>query len=400
MTRFVELHTLHHVPPSLLNRDDTGAHKRQMLGGVSRLSLSPQSQKRACRTRFEEELDIGQRGMRTGILPGQVRDDLVATNWDEAEATAAVKTVFDQVRISTNGETTPNLLFVPALARAEIVALCQQHRAELAKAKLAKSVMDAVKRGMANAFNPGRTVAIALAGRMVADPKWDMEPVEAALSISHAIGTNAAKAGSELDDFTAVDDAKQAAEIAGAGHIGMKEYGSTVFYRFCVVDVDRLTSNLDGDGDVAELALATHLSTMPVTLPGGAHRRANSGGPHAPDILQVVASRCFGFAALPARRRKRAGRRSRPDRHVDLHDHHHGPLCGERVPALLHLVSGLWLSRPSRLREQEIRGDARRQVGDHQRRQDLAIYAAYGPEAQRRRTRATAATSSIPGTGS
>ncbi len=43
MTLIVDIHALHTVPPSLINRDDTGAPKTAVFGGVPRRRVSSQS---------------------------------------------------------------------------------------------------------------------------------------------------------------------------------------------------------------------------------------------------------------------------------------------------------------------------------------------------------------------
>lgn len=68
MTRiFLDVHTLQTVPPSNLNRDDTGAPKTAVYGGVPRARVSSQAWKRATRTYFADEhlLDPSELGVRT-----------------------------------------------------------------------------------------------------------------------------------------------------------------------------------------------------------------------------------------------------------------------------------------------------------------------------------------------
>ena len=53
---YVDLHVLQTVPPSCVNRDDTGSPKTAVYGGVRRARVSSQAWKRAMRTMFREEL--------------------------------------------------------------------------------------------------------------------------------------------------------------------------------------------------------------------------------------------------------------------------------------------------------------------------------------------------------
>jgi CRISPR system Cascade subunit CasC len=64
---FLDVHALQTVPPSNLNRDDTGAPKTALYGGVPRARVSSQAWKRATRTYFADEhlLEPSELGVRT-----------------------------------------------------------------------------------------------------------------------------------------------------------------------------------------------------------------------------------------------------------------------------------------------------------------------------------------------
>ncbi len=53
----IDLHVLQTVPPSNLNRDDTGSPKTAVYGGVRRARVSSQAWKRATRESFQGLLD-------------------------------------------------------------------------------------------------------------------------------------------------------------------------------------------------------------------------------------------------------------------------------------------------------------------------------------------------------
>ena len=53
---YVDLHVLQTVPPSCVNRDDTGSPKTAVYGGVTRARVSSQAWKHAMRLRFRETL--------------------------------------------------------------------------------------------------------------------------------------------------------------------------------------------------------------------------------------------------------------------------------------------------------------------------------------------------------
>ena len=99
--------------------------------------------------------------------------------------------------------------------------------------------------------NKNHAVDIALFGRMLASsPKFN---VEAACQVAHAIGVSASVI--EDDFFTAIDDLKQEADDAGAGHLGETAFGSAVFYNYICLDFDLLVKNLDGDEPLAKKAV-------------------------------------------------------------------------------------------------------------------------------------------------
>ena len=67
----IEIHMLKNYPPTNLNRDDTGAPKTSVFGGVSRGRISSQCLKRSWRTAplFQEAVGTENLGVRTRKLP-------------------------------------------------------------------------------------------------------------------------------------------------------------------------------------------------------------------------------------------------------------------------------------------------------------------------------------------
>ena len=62
---YVDVHVLQTVPPSCVNRDDTGSPKTAVYGGVTRARVSSQAWKRAMRLMFRELFSEEQVGLRT-----------------------------------------------------------------------------------------------------------------------------------------------------------------------------------------------------------------------------------------------------------------------------------------------------------------------------------------------
>ena len=260
MSDFLQLHLLTAYGPSNLNRDDTGRPKSVLFGGAPRLRISSQSLKRAWRTSdvFRGKLD-GHLADRTQRLGEDVRQRLVEGGMDEEEALAVARkiaNVFGKLRAESS--LTPafieQLAFVSPEERAEAFALADR---ALAGEELEAPKPDDVLRRTDAAAD------IAMFGRMLADdPKFNRE---AAVQVAHAITTHRAVA--EDDYYTAVDDLKSRdePEDAGAGFVGVQEFGAGVFYLYLCVDRGLLLENLGGDravGDASVAALAEAAATV------------------------------------------------------------------------------------------------------------------------------------------
>lgn len=63
--QFIDIHILQTVPPSNINRDDTGSPKTAYFGGVKRSRVSSQAWKKATRDLFPDFLDEANLGTRT-----------------------------------------------------------------------------------------------------------------------------------------------------------------------------------------------------------------------------------------------------------------------------------------------------------------------------------------------
>ena len=65
MTTYVDIHLIQSVPPSCINRDDTGSPKTAVVGGVKRHRVSSQAWKKATRDEFKHLLPAEKVGIRT-----------------------------------------------------------------------------------------------------------------------------------------------------------------------------------------------------------------------------------------------------------------------------------------------------------------------------------------------
>ena len=106
----IDVHILQTVPPSNLNRDDTGSPKTAFYGGVRRARVSSQAWKRATRKAFDSTLDTAELGIRTKrlvqVLSTRVTDIAPQITADDA-TTAATSTLGLAVKLE-KPRTKPN----------------------------------------------------------------------------------------------------------------------------------------------------------------------------------------------------------------------------------------------------------------------------------------------------
>lgn len=265
MSTYVDIHVIQSLPPSCVNRDDSGSPKSAVYGGVRRLRVSSQSWKRAARLYFNNLLDASDVGVRTKrvaeLLAAQIAEDAP----DLAEsAPNLVGEVFKLAKIKLSAPRKKDgplesgyLLFLSTsqIARLAELAIAAARSGEALDAKAVKKI-----------FKEAHAVDIALFGRMVAD-NTDLN-IDAACQVAHAISTHAAQ--NEYDFFTAVDDEKSRSEEedAGAGMMGTVEFSSATMYRYATVNVDMLRHNL-GDGQAALRALEVFIRGFCLSMPTG-----------------------------------------------------------------------------------------------------------------------------------
>lgn len=247
---FVDIHVLQTVPPSNMNRDDTGSPKTAIFGGVRRARVSSQAWKRATRLDFQRSLDAQDLGVRTKRVVELVADEVLRLAPEAPEPPEAVRAAAASVLTAAGIKVQPARKrgapdesgYLILLSRLQIEAL-----AALASESL-RSGSAPNKKAAHAVLKDKNSVDLALFGRMVADVT-DLN-VDAAAQVAHAISVHAVE--TEYDYFTAVDDHKHddAEEDAGAGMIGTVEFNSSTLYRYATVDVAQLAKNLVGDVEV------------------------------------------------------------------------------------------------------------------------------------------------------
>ncbi|MDR3083875.1 MAG: type I-E CRISPR-associated protein Cas7/Cse4/CasC [Streptomyces sp.] len=312
---FLDVHALQTVPPSNLNRDDTGAPKTAVYGGVPRARVSSQAWKRATREYFNDEhlLDAGELGVRTkkvvDVLARRILEKDESLGETAAQQLAAeviqatgLKIVVPKRKADAakDGEPEPlpeakYLVFLSSRQIDGLARLALDGAADI-KAHLKDKNNKAKAKQIADTLH---SVDIALFGRMVADVT-DIS-VDAAVQVAHAISVH--RSETESDYFTAVDDHSTDAE-PGAGMIGTIDFNSATLYRYAALSVHQLLANL-GQGlrddepatTPVRRAVEAFLTGFVSSLPKG---KINTFGNHTlPDavVVKLRTTRPISFVA-------------------------------------------------------------------------------------------------------
>ena len=304
MKTLIEIHALQNFAPSNLNRDDTGAPKDALFGGTRRARVSSQCSKRAIRGYFEQKREEGffssdELAVRTKRVY-QAIADLLDGKRDKAEAMAKAEIALSYVKLkAAEGGKTQYLLFlgkreVTTLADAIhefwdqiVTAPTESDEKSKGKGKGKKAVASAspkeVQERLDAIFNGGKAVDVALFGRMLADmPEKNQN---AACQVAHAISTHSVER--EFDYYTAIDDLKPD-DKPGADMVGTVEFNSACFYRYAVVDWEKLVENLQNDTALATKGLRAFLEGFVVAEPTG---KQNTFAAHNPPEFVAVSVR-------------------------------------------------------------------------------------------------------------
>ena len=258
---YVDLHVIQTVPPSCVNRDDTGSPKTAIYGGTMRARVSSQAWKRAIRLRFRQTLSVEDVGQRTKLVTALIAEQLMQLRPDYAEKKAQVlaKKVLDAAVVkgkdkekktekaekAEKAEKEEALFFIsPKQVRALAEIAAEQENEKFDKGQCLK------------ALNDHPSVDLALFGRMVAaEPQLNFDAVA---QVAHAISTHTVE--NEFDFFTAVDDCVPKA----AAYLGTVEFNSATLYRYATVNVSELEKALAEQTPAAVRAFAeAFIRSMP-----------------------------------------------------------------------------------------------------------------------------------------
>ncbi|MES2355659.1 MAG: type I-E CRISPR-associated protein Cas7/Cse4/CasC [Pseudomonadota bacterium] len=302
MKTIIEIHALQNFVPSNLNRDDTGAPKDALFGGTRRARVSSQCLKRAVRQHFNQKKDEGFFGadelaVRTKRVCLAIAD-LLKGKREQDDVLAKAEIALSYVKLKTaEGGKTQYLLFlgqreIAGLADAiheywdQIISVIEEG-GEKSKGKgkkaAANSAPKEIQERINSVFNGGKAVDVALFGRMLADmPEKNQH---AACQVAHAISTHSVER--EFDFYTAVDD-RQPEDTTGADMMGTVEFNSACFYRYAVIDWEKLVENLQDDTKLAEKGLQAFLEGFVVAEPTG---KQNTFAAHNPPEFIAISVR-------------------------------------------------------------------------------------------------------------
>lgn len=309
---YLEMHALHTLPYSNVNRDGLGSPKSCFYGGTQRIRVSSQSWKRSARLVVESRLETPT--IRTRQIAQTVGARLVEEHgWGEDDARRAGRAILHAYKQppSDASDDTSVLLWLPSTVVTELAQLAIDNRDVItsiplpevdAKGKVKKQSKEdkaasdvSIRAAVATMAAPAseilnsRNPTIALLGRMLANTPD--HTVDGATQVAHAFTIH--EAAPDFDYFTAVDDC---AKNSGAGHLATAEFATGTFYRYCNINIRQLVDQL-GDVDTA-LSLAEAWAQAFLTIvPSG---KKNSTAPAtAPDLVHL-AVRAAPLSLAPA----------------------------------------------------------------------------------------------------
>ncbi len=273
---YVDLYALQSVPPSNINRDDTGSPKTAMYGGALRARVSSQAWKRAMREVFSDLLPESQLGVRTKFIVPLIAERIAAKRGDLSEQAADfAKAILEAADIEStktkrkgSDEGTLATKYLVFIARRELEGLADvaiawadeginpnSQPSNKEKKKRAESVK--------TAFKGIQAVDVALFGRMLADAS-DIN-VDACSQVAHAISVN--EIAQEYDYFTAADDCS-ASDNSGAAMIDTVGFNSSTLYRYATVNLDALMDQL-GSAKATSSGVAAFVEAFVKSMPTG-----------------------------------------------------------------------------------------------------------------------------------
>ncbi|MDR1134579.1 MAG: type I-E CRISPR-associated protein Cas7/Cse4/CasC [Clostridiales Family XIII bacterium] len=266
---YIDMHVIQALPPSCLNRDDTGSPKSAMYGGVRRARVSSQSWKHAMRLMFKEHFDQSDLGIRTKRLVEYVAEEikLLDSSKSDEQVTELAERIINAANVSTADGKAKALFFIGAQQAknlAKLVVNTDFGEMDALEENEKKRKEKTLKDNAHAILVKDNAVDVALFGRMVADdPSLNSD---ASAQVAHAISTH--RADTEFDYFTAADD-RAPEDNAGAGMIGTIEFNSSTLYRYATVAAHELYGQLKENADATVKAIVEFVRAFAKSMPDG-----------------------------------------------------------------------------------------------------------------------------------
>ena len=315
----VEFHIIQNFAPSNLNRDDSNTPKDCEFGGCRRARISSQCIKRSLRNHDSFKNAVrdagGSFGTRTKRIIAKISELLIQQyGKPEDESLVVAKravALFGVKRDDKQPEKTSILLYLGENEISDIAEIASKNDITLLaseisveeeidesaeeekgggkkKKKSPKPTLTAEQKaiqkelqkvvGEARLKNAAYAADIALYGRMVADKNVKNMNVVAACQVAHAISTH--KVEMEMDYFTAVDDLLPG-EDTGSDMIGVVEFNSSCFYRYSLIDINKLQKNLGFNDDLLKATVLGYLEASVKAIPTGKQNSMAAQNPPA-----------------------------------------------------------------------------------------------------------------------
>lgn len=256
---YLDIHCLQSVPFANLNRDDTGSPKTAIFGGVPRIRISSQAQKRPTRLDLAETLGDGADPVTLTRQHAEHLSAAIEAKGLSAQDAAHVARVIlnpgkgfpkDKVKDDDKGGESPTdaepdtsgsrvLMFLTESQYEDLATYGVEHAADLLAAPWDKTdpkgkEFKAHRAALEEVIIEPRGL-VRLFGRMLAH--LPAANTDSAIQVAHALTVH--EAIPEPDYLTAVDDLVE----HGAGGIFSADFASGTFYRYASVNLGTLERN-------------------------------------------------------------------------------------------------------------------------------------------------------------
>lgn len=287
---YMDIYAIQNVPPSNINRDETGNPKTALYGGFLRSRVSSQSWKQAMRRTFCVRMGKNHVGKRTKNAVQLIVTAMLnqCPDCDEEKAFKYATLIFKAIGVKTkpskragtaSGKPVTDYLIFLANTEIDQLALLALEWMDQGKKTAQKPDSD-MQNKVEDIFHNEQAVDIALFGRMLAEAP-DLN-TDASAQVAHAISVDAIRP--EYDFFTARDDCSKN-DNAGAAMMDSVGFNSSTLYRYANVNLTALREQLD-DIEVASKAASVFVEAFIRSMPSG--KQNSYGNRTLPETCIVV----------------------------------------------------------------------------------------------------------------